>query len=390
MKKSQMLKPAILSLAFLSVLSGAAVSPALGRIQQAFPDASELTIQMILTLTPLFIIPFSLLSGRLSLTYSKRRILFVGLGIYLLAGFGGGLMNSMTSLLVMRALLGVGTGLISALSLTLIADFYQGEERSSTMGLSSAVGTMGGVVLTLLAGWLAQISWRLAFGVYLVSLIALLLVIFFLPEPPKTEKIQASGPEKLPVGVYGLGFLMVLLMIAFYLLPTRIALFLQDTGIGDAGQSGVSIATMNTSAFLVGLFFGWLRKRLKSYFTLLGIISLGIGLLALVYVQTYSLVLVALFVSGLGIGILMPTLFLSTANQVTSELNGPAMAVINSSIYLGQFISPLAFNLLEKTFAFQSIRDYFLTGGWLTLIAAGVFAIWMFTRKPSKANQKIS
>lgn len=154
MSKSNLLKPTILSLSFLSILSGAAVSPALGRIQQAFPDASPLTIQMILTLTPLFIIPFSLLTGRFSLIFRKRHILFVGLIIYLLAGVGGGLMNNMTMLLFMRALLGVGTGLISALSLSLIADFYHGDERSNTMGQSSAVATMGGIVLTLLSGWL--------------------------------------------------------------------------------------------------------------------------------------------------------------------------------------------------------------------------------------------
>ena len=149
MSKSRLLKPTILSLSFLSILSGAAVSPALGRIQQAFPEASELTVQMILTLTPLFIIPFSLLTGRLSLKINKRHILFAGLTIYLLAGVGGGLMNSMPMILVMRALLGIGTGLISALSLSLIADFYHGNERSTTMGQSSAIATLGGIVLKI-------------------------------------------------------------------------------------------------------------------------------------------------------------------------------------------------------------------------------------------------
>jgi len=239
MTKSSFLKPTILSLSFLSILSGAAVSPALGRIQLAFPDASPLAIQMILTLPPLFIIPFSLLTGRISLILRKRHILFVGLIIYLLAGVGGGLMNNMTMILVMRALLGVGTGLISALSLSLIADFYHGEARSSTMGLSSAIATMGGIVLTLLSGWLALFSWRFAFAVYLVSLIALILVYFFLPEPPISSQDLSTKPGKLPFGVYGMGFLTILLMIVFYLIPTQIALFIQDAGIGDAGQSGI-------------------------------------------------------------------------------------------------------------------------------------------------------
>lgn len=377
MNKSNLLKPTILSLSFLSILSGAAVSPALGRIQQAFPDASELSIQMILTLTPLFIIPFSLLTGRLSLTLSKRNILFVGLIIYLVAGVGGGLMNSMTSLLVMRALLGVGTGLISALSLSLIADFYHGDERSTTMGQSSAIATMGGIVLTLVSGWLALLSWRYAFAAYLVSLVALILVFFFLPEPPRTENDTPNKAGKLPFGVYGFGILTILLMIVFYLIPTRIAIFIQDSGIGDAGQSGISIATMNSAAFLVGLAFGRIRKVLKSFTTLIALICLGGGVAALNFVQTFPFLLVALFIAGMGIGALMPTIFTSTANLVPDELNGPALSITNSSIYLGQFISPLVFTLLENIFKLDTLREHFFVGGIFTLFAAFIFLVWM-------------
>jgi MFS family permease len=385
MSKSRLLKPTILSLSFLSILSGAAVSPALGRIQQAFPEASELTVQMILTLTPLFIIPFSLLTGRLSLKINKRHILFAGLTIYLLAGVGGGLMNSMPMILVMRALLGIGTGLISALSLSLIADFYHGNERSTTMGQSSAIATLGGIVLTLLSGWLALLSWRFAFGAYLVSLIVLIMVYFYLPEPPTSNQQKSSQPAKLPVGVYGMGFLTILLMIVFYLIPTQIALFLQETNIGDAGQSGISIATMNLAAFIVGLAFGSIRKHLKSLTTILSLLSLGGGLIALNFVQTFPAVLVSLFIAGLGIGTIMPTIFLTTANLVPDELNGPALSITNSSLYLGQFLSPLFFSLIGTLFNMHTIRLNFYSGGLLTLLAALLFIVWLLTQKNLKA-----
>ena len=381
MSKSSLLKPTILSLSFLSLLSGAAVSPALGRIQQAFPDASPLTIQMILTLTPLFIIPFSLLTGRFSLIFRKRHILFVGLIIYLLAGVGGGLMNNVTMILIMRVLLGVGTGLISALSLSLIADFYHGDERSNTMGQSSAIATLGGIVLILLSGWLALLSWRLAFSAYLVSLIGLIMVYFFLPEPPISTQKSPGKPGKLPLGVYGMSFLTILLMIVFYLIPTQIAIFIQDTGIGDAGQSGISIATMNLAAFIVGLAFGRIRKILKSLTTIIGLVCLAGGLIALNYVLSFPAVLVSLFFAGMGIGTLMPTIFLTTANLVPDELNGPALSIANSSLYLGQFISPLFFVLLGSLFNFQEVKTNFLAGGVLTLIAALIFTVWLWVHK---------
>jgi MFS family permease len=390
MTKSSFLKPTILSLSFLSILSGAAVSPALGRIQLAFPDASPLAIQMILTLPPLFIIPFSLLTGRISLILRKRHILFVGLIIYLLAGVGGGLMNNMTMILVMRALLGVGTGLISALSLSLIADFYHGEARSSTMGQSSAIATMGGIVLTLLSGWLALFSWRFAFAVYLVSLIALILVYFFLPEPPISSQDLSTKPGKLPFGVYGMGFLTILLMIVFYLIPTQIALFIQDAGIGDAGQSGISIATMNLAAFIVGLAFGRIRKTLKSLTTVIGLVCLAGGLIALNFVLTFSAVLISLFFAGMGIGTLMPTIFLSTANLVPDELNGPALSITNSSLYLGQFISPLFFSVLASLFNYQDVKVNFFAGGMLTLLAALIFIVWLWVRKRQTPSETSS
>ncbi len=381
MPNSKLLKPTILSLSFLSVLSGAAVSPALGKIQQAFPDASPLLIQMILTLTPLFIIPFSLLSGRISLIFKKRHILFVGLTLYLLAGVGGGFMNNMSMLLVMRALLGVGTGLVSALSLSLIADFYHGQERSATMGLSSAFATLGGIVLTLLSGWLALLSWRYAFAAYAVSFFILIMVYFFLPEPSKPAKNLDAKPGKLPSRVFGMGLLTIFLMIVFYLIPTRIAIFIQDTGIGDAGQSGISIATMNTAGFLVGLAFGKIRSHLKSYTTLLSLLCLGGGLAALNFVQTFPAVLVALFFAGMGIGVLMPTIFLVTANLVPNELNGPALSIVNSSLYLGQFASPLVISFLGGLLGLQHIREDFFMGGVLTLFAAVVFVVWMLIQK---------
>ena len=384
--KTKLLKPTILSLSFLSILSGAAISPALGRIQQAFPEASQLTIQMILTLTPLFIIPFSLLTGRFSWIFSKRKILFVGLVIYLIAGVGGGLMNSIPLILFMRALLGVGTGLISALSLSLIADFYHGDERSTTMGQSSAIATLGGIFLTILSGWLALYSWRFAFGVYLVSLIVLIMVWFSLPESPANRQISKKS-GKLPLGVYGMGFLTILLMVVFYLIPARIALFIQSTGIGDAGQSGISIGTMNLAAFLVGMAFGQIRKFLKSIATLLALLSLGGGLLAMNFVETFPGILVSLFIAGMGIGILMPTIFLITANMVSNEQNGPALSLTNSSLYLGQFISPLVFSLLGSLFHFQHIRDEFLVSGILTIIAAAIFLFWsLFKKRRSDAH----
>ena len=267
--KPKFLKPAILSLSILTVLSSMAVSPALGQIRLAFPDASDLAIEMILTLPPLIIIPTGLISGRLAGRVPKRTIVLVGMVIYLLAGVGGGFMNSMFMLLVSRALLGIGTGLIAPLSLSLIADFYSADELSTTMGQSSAIATVGGIFLPLISGWLSVFSWRYAFSAYLIVIAVFALVWFYLPEPPVAQVNQGSS-GKLPAGVFALGLVTILLMVVFYLLPTKIALFIQEIGIGDSRQSGLVIAALNLAAFLIGMSFGKLRKFLKQFTPLFG------------------------------------------------------------------------------------------------------------------------
>ncbi len=374
MSHAKMLKPAILSLSFLSVLSGAAVSPALAEIQIAFPGTSDLAIQMILTLPPLLVIPVSLLTGRLTLRFRQRQLLAVGLILYIIGGLGGSLVNSFPMLLVTRALLGIGNGIVAPLSLSLIADFYQGQERASTMGLSSAMATLSGIIMPLISGWLAVFNWRLAFAAYLISLPVALLVAFYLPEPPANGNTRYSS-QKLPRAVYGLGVLTFLLMVVFYLLPTRAALFLQETDIGNSAQSGLVIAAMNLSAFLIGLRFGSIRSRLKHFTHLLGLLALASGLGLMVMAQNLVLVIVAMFIAGLGVGTLMPTIFVETSNRVPAKLNAPALGIINSSLYLGQFASPLVFSALAAIFQAPDVRFRFMASSIMTFFAAAVYLI---------------
>ncbi|PKO16311.1 MAG: hypothetical protein CVU39_08075 [Chloroflexi bacterium HGW-Chloroflexi-10] len=383
MQSSRFLKPAILSLSFLSVLSGVAVSPALGQIRLAFPDASDLAIQLVLTLPPLLVIPVSLFSGALALIFKRRQMLFVGLVIYILGGLGGGLVNSLPLLLVTRALLGIGNGVVAPLSLSLIADFYTGEERAKTMGLSSAMATLSGVVMPLISGWLAVYDWHYAFASYLISLPVCILVWRFLPEPPLTVKTPGDV-KKLPRVVYAMGFLTFLLMVVFYLIPARAALFLMETGIGNSSQSGLVIAALNVSAFLVGLWFGSLRSFLKRFTNLFGIVMLGSGLGILFISQSLPMVIVAMFIAGLGIGVLMPIIFLGTANLVPASLNATALSIINSSLYLGQFASPLVFAVIASIFHTEGVRNYFLSGALMTAIAAIGVAMLTFKKKESR------
>lgn len=223
-----LVKVSILSISLLTVMASAAISPALAKIRQAFPQADITLIKLVLTLPSLLIIPFSLLGGWLAGRMSKRLILAIGLVIYFIGGVGGGLARSIGQLLFIRGLFGVGVGLIIPLSISLIADFYEKEERAKMMGLSGSVSHFGGVIFLLVSGWLAMMSWRYAFAVYALSALILGLVWFWLPDP-QPKKTAGAGTQKVQLGlpIYISALLGALMMVAFYAAPTNLAMFIE-------------------------------------------------------------------------------------------------------------------------------------------------------------------
>lgn len=190
---NKMLKPTIISISMATVMAGAAISPALGLIAQAFPEASETIIKLILTAPSLMIIPFSFLSSFLTTKLRKKTIILIGLTIYLIGGIIPQFLSSIYLILFFRLLLGAGVGLLMPLGMSLINDYFTGDERTKLMGYNSAFSNFGGIVTMLLAGWLATFGWRIPFNVYFLGLVIFILVFFFLP---KGEVQEADNKEK--------------------------------------------------------------------------------------------------------------------------------------------------------------------------------------------------
>lgn len=120
---------AIWSVSAVTSLPGLAVSPILGDLNRIFPHATNLEIQMLTSLPSLLIIPFVLLSGRLSVGRDKFRTLTVGLALFFAAGLVSLFARSMAGLIAMSCLLGVGAGMVIPFSTGLVVDYFTGGYR---------------------------------------------------------------------------------------------------------------------------------------------------------------------------------------------------------------------------------------------------------------------
>lgn len=205
---------AILTLSLLTVMAGAAVAPALGVIQEYFSGESKMMVQLIISMPAVFIAVTNLFFEKLCRICRAKTLTLIGLGMYIIFGCGAGLFSNIYLVLVCRALVGVGVGIIMPMSTGLITYYFTRDKQDVLMGYSSAMNMLGGVVATLIAGALAMINWRMSFLVYLLGVISIVPVALWMPN----ERIIEAGQQKKSAGIFrnyypfivGMFFLMVI------------------------------------------------------------------------------------------------------------------------------------------------------------------------------------
>ena len=378
-----MLKAAILSVSLLTIMASAAISPALGNIAEFFSETDPTLIKLIITLPSMLIIPFAFISGKLCDYFGKRTILFIGLIIYMAGGVLGGFVSSIEKILFMRAVLGIGVGLIMPVSTALISDFYKGSEAVEMTGFVTASNNFGGIVAVIFSGWLAGFSWRYSFFVYLMAVIPFIFVMFFLPEPEKREKTEQTG--KLHKITWTASILIFLMMTAFYVIPTNIAIFIKSSHLGNAGTAGLALAFLTTSAFIAGSFFAKLSRVLNKYMAAVQAVLMCLGFYLISNTSSIPVVLISVFLVGFSFGNFYPLILLLVVRNVPKNQNVKSMAIVSSAVFSGQFFSPVFFDSIGKIFGNTNVEFIFLAASVFTGIAAVILILRVFFKGSKEA-----
>ena len=271
---------AIWSVSAVTSLPGLAVSPILGDLNTIFPSASDLEIQMLTSLPSLLIIPFVLLSGKLSVGRDKLRILVVGLVIFLLSGIACLFIRNITALILVSCILGIGAGMVIPLSTGLVVAYFTGEYRVRQLGYSSSINNLTLVLATALSGYLANIDWHLSFLVYTLPAVSLVLSPFLhrqrsTPEPAASDQMRNKTIDRPKlVRLMALYFFITYaaLTITFY------AAFLVDGYHLPKTFSGVLISLFFLAIMAPGLILDRIIGIFKGYTNVAAIAMIGAGL----------------------------------------------------------------------------------------------------------------
>ncbi|WP_409341430.1 DHA2 family efflux MFS transporter permease subunit [Paenibacillus sp. MBLB4367] len=355
-------------------------------------DASTSDLQWIVDAYNLVLAAALLPAGMLGDRYGRKRFLLAALILFGAASAGCAMSDTPSSLVLMRCFLGLGAAFLMPLSMSILPVLFQGAERTKAMMIWAMANMFGIPLGPILGGWLLKhYAWGSVFLINLpLVAIALIAVGYLLPESKSAARHRLDGIGMLTssLGLTGVTYGVIrtgehswsdpaaigtiaaglVLLILFIMRQRRIAHPLIDLSLFRSARFtwGTLLATTVTFA-IFGLLFampqyfqavqgtdsfgtglrllpliGGLLVGAKAAQSLLSrggaklIAAIGFALLATGLAvgastsadSSYGYAAVWITVSGLGLGMALPTSMDAALGELSAERSGAGSALI--------------------------------------------------------------
>jgi EmrB/QacA subfamily drug resistance transporter len=123
-------------------------------------------------------------AGRLADIFGRRKVLLIGIAVFVVASALCGLAQADWWLIAARAVQGLGAGVFLTASLSIVSNAFPPEERSGGIGVWAGIIGVGIAVGPLVGGFLTEVaSWRWFFFVNIpIAMLAIFLSLRVVPE----------------------------------------------------------------------------------------------------------------------------------------------------------------------------------------------------------------
>ena len=328
----------------------------------------------------LFQLPFGFLSDR----FGRKTVIVCGLLIFCLGSIVAAEAESITQVILGRALQGLGA--IAAAVMALAADLTREEVRIRIMaiiGMSIGASFMISMVIgpVIAAGYGLRILFWMTAG---LALLGVLVILFITPRPPKqgfhrdaqlsVKDIGSviSDPELLKLG-FGVGMLHLVLAATFVVFPL---VLLEKLAVAEAQhwQTYLPVFVLSIALLLPLVIVAEKFRKARGVF-LFAIAMLVVAEFGLAWSASYpaSFIMLVLFFGAFNF--LEAMLPASVTRVAPAGMKGTAMGLFSSAQFLGAFCGGLLGGLL------LSGGDYASVFAWL----GGLLCLWFLLALTMKA-----
>jgi MFS family permease len=351
------MRPRRATLTLAAVAAGATVfgaqgiSPALPAVQRAF-GISDTQVGLI---TAAYMLPGVLLALPLGYLADRlgRRIVFSSMALlYGAAGAAQAFSPSFDILLGLRVLQGVGFAALMPLSVTLIADAYNGPEQVRAQASRQVSMTVSELVLPLVGATLGGLSWRapLAAQGLLVPLAFVGFAILDDARPDMRGKRAYASELGVAVRLPGMPAVLLAGFLRFWCkfalvayLPTMLV---QRHG---ATLTQAALVLSVASGVAAAINFGVVRAMRTvsgSWLLIASVLGVGLSLVLFSLVQTWELAIVVAIAFGISDGTLQVLQNAFVAIAAPERVRGGLIAVSAMTRNGGKLVAPLAVGAL--------------------------------------------
>ena len=346
---------AILSLSMAGALVGTGISPALNSISLYFSDASPVMIQMVVSLPSLLVLVVAVAFSKISNHISMRDICTLSLILFTVGGVMGFFVDSMEMLIFTRVLIGFGYGLMMPMSVGLLSYFYEKEEQQKLNGYIVILSSVISIVSMALVGYLADISWRLCFLVYLFGIPCLWYNWKYIPAITlKSPKNRISLGLIKRIWPYAIGVFSI--MIIYFSILNNCSNIIISEGTVNAASVGAFMSIQTTASLFTGVFMDQLRRWLgqKTKYMIWGLAL--VSMIALSIPKSVVCLVIGLSCFGMVLAMAVATFNSSACVMCHKEEALSATSVVSFMRCSGQFLSPILIAGIQGIVGFENAR----------------------------------
>ncbi|MDE6009435.1 MAG: MFS transporter [Muribaculaceae bacterium] len=411
----------ILTISLAVNLPGLAISPILGKLDQVFHHVTELEVQLLTVLPNLVTIPFILCSGKICSEKNQIFVLGLGLVIYTVTGILYFFAGSMTELIILSCVLGMGCGLIIPLAASLISQNFTGKARTKQLGMKSSLSNFSIIFATLFVGWAASIDWHLSFLVYLVPIIPLVLIYFMSNRYIQKHRILDSvapasstgQTASVSSGASGTGgtpasnsvaqrftkkqalWLLIGIMVLYFVITYATDMvsyylpFTMEHYHFSTDDVGVATSLYFAGITLGGFLLTHVIAILRQYTMQVAIALCIIGLFMVGFLHAYWSFILGVFLMGFGYGVIQPVFYDKTSDIAPTPAKSTAyFSYLLACNYVGIAVVPFIIGGAEKLFKAQNDPNFSAIFNGCVLVVLLIIAIFKCRSFVFKAEEK--